>query len=352
MKFQLICCALLLFSNLLSAQTTASDIEAILQNHVQNRRFSGTVLVAEQGKVIYQKSFGQAGATSQTKLENDFHYHIASVTKMFTAILVLQLSEENKLSLDTSIQTYLPDLEIPNSNKITIRHLLLHISGLPFGKRKSYAQSYSPHEWTKQALKNRSKAKINSFNYNDVDYALLGLVTEAVTQKTWYELVQQRILNPLEMENTGFLAKDQYPDRFAYTFTYKKNNPKADPAFYIENMYAAASIYATAADLLKLDQALYHHQLLSEASLEEMSKSYPEYNYVGTGVWNYQYPFVKSNPTIMERRGGVMGANVVLVRMTDDNKTIIILSNNDQFNPDSFGDENNLREALMRLMSN
>ena len=92
---------------------------------------------------------------------------------------------------------------------------------------------------------------------------------------------------------------------------------------------------------------MYGRTLLSEASKKLMFTSYPEYNYTGYSVWTYNYPFVDTQPKIMERRGGIFGSNSVLVRKLDLNHTIIILSNNNRFNPDSFGDPSNLREALI-----
>ena len=150
------------------------------------------------------------------------------------------------------------------------------------------------------------------------------------------------------MRNTGFLKKDTYPENYAYTFSYDDAGIRqADPLFFIENFYAAGSMYSTAEDLLKLDQAMYSDILLSEKSKELMFTSYPEYNYSGYSVWTYKYPFVDSQPRIMERRGGILGSNSVLIRMLDTNRTIIILSNNNKFNPDSFGDTEGLKEALM-----
>ena len=95
---------------------------------------------------------------------------------------------------------------------------------------------------------------------------------------------------------------------------------------------------------------LVGEDLLSQASKELMYTSYPEYNYSGYSVWTYTYPFSASRPRVMERRGGILGANSVLVRLLDLNRTLVILSNNDRFDPDSFGETGNLKEALMIAM--
>jgi CubicO group peptidase (beta-lactamase class C family) len=200
-------------------------------------------------------------------------------------------------------------------------------------------------------VKNKGNA-IGSYNYANIDYVLLGLIIEKFDNRSWEQSVRSRILNRTDMQNTGFLAMNKYPDNFAYTFTIDEEGIRhSDLLFHIENYYAAACMYSTADDLLKLDQAMYEKTVLSEKSKELMFTSYPEYNYTGYSVWTYNYPFANNQPRVMERRGGILGANSSLVRMLDMNKTLIILSNNSNFNPDSFGETNKLKEALIIAIS-
>lgn len=324
---------------------------ALVREHVAEHHFSGTVLVAREGVVAYQASFGLAYRPANDRIENHYRFGIASVTKLFTSILVLQLVDEGKLRLDQPISDFIEPALIPQAERITLHHLLLHISGLPNEANKLYRHPMEPEAFLKEALRQRSRSTLGTFNYNNLDYLLLGQVIETVAGRPWKQAVQRRILDPLKMEGTGFLAYGDYPSDFAYPYhvtragTYRQN-----PLFYIENFGSAGSMYATATDLLKLDQALYGDRLLTGASRQRLSTSYPEYNYAGYGVWNYVYPFVDPPVRIMERRGGIMGANVVMVRMPEMGLSLIVLSNNDAFNPDSFGDETNLREALIRLM--
>lgn len=325
-------------------------IDRIVQKKVDEEYFSGVVMVADNGQPIYQKAFGYNYEKAKDPVRLDSRFGIASVTKTFTSIVILQLIEEKKLSLDATLDQLLPQFEIENADQISIHHLLLHISGLPNEKDKVYHQYLAPEQVVETSLKNK-KNTFGAFTYNNIDYILLGLIIEKIEQKKWEEVVKSRILIPLKMDETGFLEYGNYPKRFAYTYHVGKNGKLTqDPFFYIENFYAAGAMYATAQDLLKLDQALYRESLLSKGSIKTLSTSYPEYNYTGYSVWNYKYPFIDSKPTIMERRGGILGANVVLIRLTDFNRTIIILSNNDAFNPDSFGDKNNLREAIIRIL--
>lgn len=329
------------------AQINTEKIDSMVQSAVTNNFFEGTVLIADSGHVVYHKSVGFTDKDSTQPIKNSTSFGIASITKMLTAIIALQLVEESKIRLDDKLSDLLPDLKIPKSNKITIHHLLLHISGLPNEDDQLYASLKSPKEFVRETMKN-DRNRFGKFNYANIDYVLLGLIIEKYDRTTWEKSVRNRILEKASMTQTGFLKKERYPSDFAYTFSYDKGNTRnADPLFYIENFYAAGCMYSTAADLLKLDQAMYGNRLLSDKSKEVMFTSYPEYNYSGYSVWTYNYPFISSKPRVMERRGGILGSNSVLMRFLDANKTIIILSNNNKFNPDSFGDTEGLKEGLM-----
>jgi len=329
------------------AQLDTKRIDSIVQKSVVADSFEGTVLVADKGNIIYHESFGFTDNDKRSPVTNTAHFSVASITKLFTAIIIMQLIEEGKFQLTDNLETLLPDLDIPKGKKITVHHLLLHISGLPNEDDALYRQAKTPQTFVTETLTQKG-SPFDSFNYANIDYVLLGLLIEKYDKKTWEASITKRILQPLDMQNTGFLQKDAYPENFAYPYTYTSEGKRQqDPLFFIENFYAAGCMYATAAELLKLDQGLYSDTLLSEKSKELMYTSYPEYNYSGYSVWTYNYPFVESQPRIMERRGGILGANSVLIRMLDANKTIIILSNTNKFNPDSFGNQESLKEALM-----
>ncbi len=332
--------------------TDSTKVKSVVESYVELNGFSGTILVAKEGKPIFHQSYGLAYRYNPDTIKNDYHYSIASITKLFTSIRILQLVEAQKIDLNNAVTDYLPEFKSMIPEELSIHHLLLHISGLPEEKDKVYRHPLSPDDLVTQTLKNNKGSAFNSFNYNNMDYMVLGLLIEKVSGNTWQENMTDHILKPLNLQNTGFLEYGYYPKNFAYSYSQKGKKLSQDPLFYIENFYAAGNMYSTTKDLLTLDQALYTDQLLNRESRKMLAKSYPEYNYTGYSVWNYNYPFVASQPTIMERRGRILGANVVLVRLIDQNYTIIILSNDDRFNPDSFGDENNLREILIRSLYN
>jgi CubicO group peptidase (beta-lactamase class C family) len=326
------------------------EIDSIVQYHVDEQQFSGVIMLAEKGEIAYMKSAGWKYLRDGSIIDYHTCFSIASVTKMVTSIIIMQMDNEGLISINDPVSKWLPELNIPNGHKIHIHHLLLHISGLPNEPQSLYLQKYSPKKFVEICLDNQEVGEINEFNYSNIDYVLLGLIIEKIHRKSWEEVVNQRIIYPLNLDQTGFLSKDFQPDNYAFTYQISKENSLiADPEFHIENFYAAGKMFSNIHDLLKLDQAMYDTVFLPLENRKKMFTSYPEYNYSGYGVWTYRYPFVDGSPLVMERRGGILGANVVLLRLLDTRKTIIILSNNNKFQPDSFGDPHNLREALLRI---
>ncbi|MEO1435301.1 MAG: serine hydrolase domain-containing protein [Bacteroidota bacterium] len=335
------------------AQLDTTAIDQFLQTHIDQRHFEGTVLVADQGKVAYQRTHGLADRKLQLPIQDDSQFAIASITKMLTAVVVLQLVDEDKLELNQSLQELLPEIDFPNGENITIHHLLLHISGLPTEPLSVYDANRSNEAVVRYNLeKGKVYGQYNKFYYNNMDYMILGLVIQAVTGKDWQTNIHERIITPLGLKNTGFLKLGERPTQLVNSYAVsRKGKFEKNESFHVENMYAAGNMYSNAHDLLIIDQAMYSDQLLSEAAKAKLQLSYPEYGYTGYSVWTYTYQFTESRPRIMERRGALGGFNVVLIRFLDRNQTLIILSNNDGFNPDSWGDEQNLREGLIMAIA-
>ncbi|HAA10323.1 MAG TPA: hypothetical protein DCE41_00985 [Cytophagales bacterium] len=331
------------------AQAPLSVFDSIGQAHAKLRNFSGTILLAQEGQVTYEASFGQADLVIGTPNTLDTQYPIASVTKLFTALVIMQLVEEGKLNLHTPVAQILPAWDISHSEYITPHHLLLHASGLKKESDRTYRKPLTSTEMLSKALsKSYVSTDFEQFRYNNVDYLLLGQVIEEVTGKPWADQVQERILTPLKMGQTGFHQAGNHPEGLVKTYSQSRAGTlKSDPVIYWQNFYAAGNMYSTAQDLLKLHVALGSEQLLSNESKETLYKMHPEWGCPAYSVWTYKYPFVASKPRLMERRGGILGANCVLVRGLEEDFALIILSNNSAFNPDSFGDPTNLREALL-----
>jgi CubicO group peptidase (beta-lactamase class C family) len=266
---------------------------------------------------------------------------------------MMQLIEGKKLQLTQTIKDVLPGLDIHRAENISLHHLLLHISGLPNESDTIYHHYQSPEEIIRTTTEDTSRYHhFESFHYTNIDYLILGLVIQKVTGQSWQENVQKRIFDPVDMTQSGFAKKDLMPEQNVSGYIIgEEGSTTKEPSYFIENFGAAASIYSTAEDLLKLDQSLYLDVLLKDESKEMMYNSYPEFGYVGYGNWVYQYPFLESQPKIIERRGGLPGFNHVFIRMPELNRTIIVLSNNNLFDTDTFGKLESLKEQLIQIVA-
>ena len=137
------------------AQAPAEKIDHLMNTYVEYDQFNGSILVANEGKVIYKKGFGLANKEWNIPYQPDTKHRLGSITKQFTAMLVLQLVEENKLDLHTPIAKYLPNYPREVAEKVTIHHLLVHSAGIPnfVSFRKFYSENSRDHFSPEQFVK-------------------------------------------------------------------------------------------------------------------------------------------------------------------------------------------------------
>ena len=173
----------------------------------ENDKFMGNVLISSNGKNMYQYQAGKADIETQTKLTDSSRFRIGSVSKTYTAVLILKAVEEKKLSLEQTIDKYFPNL--PNARKITIRQLLNHHSGI-----KNFTNADDFGEWAMQArtgdeLLARIAAGGSDFEpgtkgeYSNSNYVLLSLVLQQLYQKPYDNILKEKIIIPLGLKNTG-----------------------------------------------------------------------------------------------------------------------------------------------------
>ncbi|MFT5287917.1 MAG: CubicO group peptidase (beta-lactamase class C family), partial [Planctomycetota bacterium] len=182
----------------------ADKIEEYLQAHHDLGQFGGTALVAEEGKVVYEGAFGLANADWGISNNVDTKYRLASVTKQFTAMLVLQLVDEGQIDLDSAITEYLPSYPAESGDKVTIHHLLNHTSGIPsYTDRPGYfsvdvLKDIPVEDFVAQFCSEPLDFEPGTaFYYNNSGYYLLGAIVEAVTGKTYRAVLRSRIFDPL-----------------------------------------------------------------------------------------------------------------------------------------------------------
>jgi len=319
-------------------QSKTDKLDELMNLYTAYGQFNGSVLVAEKGNVIYKKGFGMANMEWDIPNQPDTKYRLGSITKQFTSMLILQLVEQGKLKLDVPITTYLPDYNKLNGDRITIHHLLTHTSGTPnytafpnFFKDSS-RNPYTPEEFIKVFADSILQfTPGEKFNYSNSGYFLLGAIIEKVTGKTYEQVLQENILTPLKMNNTGY---DHHGTILPHRASgYEKTGSTYINANYLDMSipYAAGSLYATVEDLYLWDQALYTNKLLSKKYMDLLfSKHIPAFGgHYGYGWSVSKVPNGKTGDSlkVIGHGGGINGFNTLITRIPAD-KNLIVLFNN------------------------
>lgn len=301
----------------------AVDSELIKLN--KERLFNGSVLVAKNGKIIYQKNVGFADIEHQVPIKTDTKFELASISKTFTAILILQLIESGKIKIDAKVSDYVPEFTRADSGQITIHHLLSHTSGIQdfVGLNCDFAL------WTeKEFLNGLQKTAINfkpgtQFQYSSSTYILLRFIIEKVTGKTYEANLREHIFKVAGMTHSGIIHNhDILVDRALGYINTGENYQNALPIANHEIFIGASSIYSTGPDLLKFDQALYTEKLLGQKEKELMfTIVQPPYGY----GWFISED--SANGKILSHGGDIFGYTTLIERRLKDKILIVILGN-------------------------
>ena len=329
----------LISTTLCFGQTKTEQLDELLNQYLDYGKFNGSVLVADQGKVMYKKGFGMANMEWDIPNKPNTKHRLGSVTKQFTAMLILQLVAEGKIDLQTPITTYLPDYPKENGDKITTHHLLTHSSGIPnytafpdFFAAES-RNPYTPDQFVKKFEdKELEFTPGEKFNYSNSGYFLLGVLIEKLSGKTYEEMLHEKIFTPLGMHDTGY---DNHKDILKNRATgYEKNGTSFINSAYLDMSipYAAGSLYSTVEDLYLWDQALYTTTLLPQKYMDLFFTPYiaafgnSQYAY-GWGVGKEVIGNTTDSITVISHDGGINGFNTNISR-SPSNKSLVVLLNN------------------------
>jgi CubicO group peptidase (beta-lactamase class C family) len=320
------------------AQTKTTQLDELLNKYTEYGQFNGSVLVADHGKVIYKKGFGLANREWDIPNAPDTKHRLGSITKQFTAMLIMQLVAEGKLDLQATISKYLPDYSKVNGEKITIHQLLNHTSGTPnYTSFPNFFKELSRNPYTPTEMVRMYADSIldftpgERFSYSNSGYITLGAIIEMVTGKSYEEVLQEKIFTPLKMNNSGYDHHNTILKKRAAGYEMKGSKPENAPYIDMSTPYAAGSMYSTVEDLFIWDQALYTEKLLPKKYMDMMYEKYvPAFGqYYGYG-WSVGYFPVgntKDSTEIIGHGGGINGFNTLITRMPKEKSTIILLNN-------------------------
>jgi peptidoglycan/LPS O-acetylase OafA/YrhL/CubicO group peptidase (beta-lactamase class C family) len=267
----------------------AAELQQLLDQTVADGGIPGAVLsVSIAGQSSWNGASGVAARKTSQPMQPDTHVRIASISKVFTAVVILQLVEEGKISLDTPVASWFPDL-IPNGDKITVRNLLNHTSGLydyledrNFVNRayKEIDRSWAPRELVEYATQFpavfRPGAK-GAWDYSSTNYVLLGMIAEQVTGATLGQLMQQRIFEPLELTETFFAPEQAVEGDHARGYSNAIDQTNAPMSI----VFATANIVSTVDDVRRFAEGLFGGRLLkpeTQALMEQFVSGKGQYN--------------------------------------------------------------------------
>ena len=316
------------------AQNKAAKIDALVGQYVANRQFNGTVLVAEKGQVIFKKGYGMANMEWDIANAPDTKFRLGSITKQFTAMLIMQLVEKGKLTLTGKITDYLPDYPKATGDKITIHHLLTHTSGIPnytgfpkFFETQS-RDPYTPETFTKEFADRPLDFEPGSkFSYSNSGYFLLGVIIEKVTSKSYADVLKENILAPLKLTDTGYDLFSPILPKRATGYEKKSTGYANAPYLDMSIPYAAGSLYSTVEDLYRWDQALYTDKLLSATGKTTMYTPYLDGYAYGWGVSNVKVGQLNDSLLVIGHGGGINGFNTLISRLPKDRQLVVLLNN-------------------------
>lgn len=343
---KMICLPFVMFAVGTYAQDQAKTLDSLFTSLYAQKKFNGNVLVAEKGKPIFEKSYGLADEKTGRKLDLQSTFELASLSKQFTAIGIVLLQKAGKLNYDDKISKYIPELSF--YDKITVRNLLNHTSGLPdymelFEKKWDKTKFATNEDIIKEfeTYKPALEFETNQqFEYSNTGYALLASIIERVAKKPFGEFLNVNIFKPLGMNHTLVYRSRYQPmtiPNYALGYEADESGNKYLPdskgkeyyTYYLDGIVGDGMVNSTLKDLLIWDRALYTDKLINENDKKLIFNGAMTANGKDT---NYGFGWFIKNKTnygkIVNHSGSWAGYATFIERHLDHDKTFILLQNN------------------------
>lgn len=303
------------------SETRFDKIDSLLNYLASNNAFMGNVAIRENENIVFEKTYGFADVKNKKIANSDTRYKIGSVTKTFTSVVILQLVEEKKLTLDTKLSRFFPTIQ--NSGDITIENLLNHSSGIYSFTNDADYSIYAKSPKTRSELLKKIKAGKPAFEpgekaeYSNSNFVILGWIIEDVTKKSYAENIDSRIVKKLGLKNTGFAsgAKNE-----AISYDWKGKNWQEAQKEDMSIPGGAGAILSSAPDLTNFINALFSGKLLKQPSLDLMTTMEKGY---GKGI--FTMPFAERK--FYGHAGGIESFTSTLMYYPKEKLSIAVLDN-------------------------
>jgi CubicO group peptidase (beta-lactamase class C family) len=313
------------------AQDRFTKMDSLLTYLNKNDKFMGSLCIREGENVVFNKAYGFADVDKNIAADRMTKYKIGSVTKTFTAVMIMQLIEEKKLNLQTKLNRFYP--KITNAEKITIYDLLHHRTGIVDyinGDSITAKNIYRFHSKEEMIQKITDYKPLfepgTKHEYSNSNYNLLGYIIETLSKKSYAENIQTRIVKKANLLNTYF-PQGKIDTSVGESYSYLFNGTKWEKVEEWENSiaYSAGAIISTPADLTRFMYALFDGKLIKPSSLEQM-KEIKE----GYGKALMQFPFGERR--FYGHTGGIENFRAVVGYYPTEKLGISLIVNGDNFN--------------------
>lgn len=304
----------------------ASRIDQVVQSYVASGKFTGSVLIARDGKVLLSKGYGLANLEWDIANSPSTKFRLGSITKQFTAASILLLEERGKLKIGDTVKTYLPDAPAA-WDRITVFHLLTHTSGIPnFTSFPEYRSSQALSSTVDKTVA-RFRDKPLEFepgekmSYSNSGYIVLGYLIEKITGGSYEQFVQENIFTALGMKDSGYDSNTAVIRHRAAGYSPSPNGPVNAVFVHMSIPHAAGALYSTTEDLLRWERGLFGGKLLSAASLGKMTTPFKGDYAFGLLVQT------TNGRRVISHGGGIEGFNTHLAYYPEDKVTVAVLAN-------------------------
>jgi len=322
-KLSILIPSLLLTWGLHAQDFDKAKMDSLFSRIERNQKGMGSISIFKNGKEVYQNSIGFADVENGIHATKNTKYRIGSITKTFTAVIIMQLIDENKLSSQTRLADHYP--EIPNAKKITIEQLLRHRSGLyDFTNSEDYLNWNIEPQTKQELLKKIIKNGVvfdpdEKAEYSNTNYLLLSYIAERVDNKEFSEILEDRIIQPLGLKNTYYGGQINSTNDEALSYT-KLDSWKLSSETDMSIPVGAGAVVSNPTDLNVFYNKLLKGELVSDSLLNEMKKIVDNY-----GIGLVKFPFNKKRA--FGHTGGIDGFHAMAAYFPEDNVSIAYTSN-------------------------
>lgn len=308
----------------------------------KNNKFMGSVALLKEGKIVYQKTIGFSDVENKVKPTADTKYRIGSISKTFTATLIMKAVEEEKIKLEDTLDKFFP--EVKNADKISVENLLNHRSGIHNFTDDALYMMYNTQPKSRKEMLDIIVASGTDFEpneksaYSNSNYVLLSYLLEDIYKKTFSEIVKEKIVTPLALNNTFFGEKINPKNNEANSYRYTGKWIKSTETNMAIPM-GAGGIVSTPTDLTLFADALFNGKLISKKSIATMMQIKDSY-----GLGLFQIPF--NTKISYGHTGGIDGFTSVFSYFPEDKISFAMVSNGSNYNT------NNISITLLKAVYN